>query len=607
MQRTIDEQAFLLTQRGYAVYPVSLTVSDNGSKLPRFKGSWRTGDYPTDRDAIREHWEDYTGLAINTERSGLVVVDIDTGNGKDGHQALEDAGITLPDTPMVVLTQSGGEHRYYRAPEGAEVPSSASVLAPGVDIRAKGGLTFAPPTVVDGAGTAYAYADGARVVPVAQLPEFPAELVQRLSKPSRKPAERRSQSAQAVTLSDYQRSILEQRRMDALGALTEMQDGQRHADLLRLCPIVFGSAILLGEDPEDSLALVHTAYIESGGSDWEGEERTARDALRHALEQPYVPEGLDQDVEDAAPDPELELVRELVGDDPELIRQAMDTLKRQRVSDVVKRVQSLKSTTPLSDDDVIGWDDEDDQDDSLGLVHGLIPSGETVILFGVPTAGKSFAAVDIGLGVATGRGALGLDVTPGRVLYLAGEGTRGLKKRVRAWTDYYGVRPEPDRFQLRQMRLSLGDERSVRQHAELVQDTAADLVIVDTLMRAADGLDIVNATEAGRVIAGLDAIREANPGCSVLALHHPPESDHDKPAGSFPIRGNVDTLLKLENTYGVRHLTVTKAKDGDPNWSSSFELMDRAGSAVLVPRGSTVQLPVPDWADPRMTGEWSSA
>ena len=74
-------------------------------------------------------------------------------------------------------------------------------------------------------------------------------------------------------------------------------------------------------------------------------------------------------------------------------------------------------------------------DISLGpiqfLVDDLLPEGSLSMLFGDPGCGKSFIAIDIAMCVATGTSFHGKPVTKGAVIYIVGEGYRGLTQR--AW------------------------------------------------------------------------------------------------------------------------------------------------------------------------------
>jgi RecA-family ATPase len=61
-----------------------------------------------------------------------------------------------------------------------------------------------------------------------------------------------------------------------------------------------------------------------------------------------------------------------------------------------------------------------------------MPEDGLVVLYGDPAAGKSFLALDWGLSVATGVPALGHEVKKGEVVYIYGEGIRGLRQRAEA-------------------------------------------------------------------------------------------------------------------------------------------------------------------------------
>jgi hypothetical protein len=102
--------------------------------------------------APRGEWGKFN-IGVACGPSGLVVIDLDTKKGKDGpselHRLLTELGIELPKT-YAVKTPSGGRHLYFRSPPGVEIRLSASQVAPGVDIRAWGGLVVAAGSEIDG-------------------------------------------------------------------------------------------------------------------------------------------------------------------------------------------------------------------------------------------------------------------------------------------------------------------------------------------------------------------------------------------------------------------------------------------------------------------------
>lgn len=102
----------------------------------------------------------YGMLAVRTGiPSGLVVVDVDPdAGGMDSLSELIRGGLTPP--TRYVVTGSGGLHLYYRHPgPQARIPISASKLAPGIDIRADGGLAVLPPSIHPATGRPYRWAD----------------------------------------------------------------------------------------------------------------------------------------------------------------------------------------------------------------------------------------------------------------------------------------------------------------------------------------------------------------------------------------------------------------------------------------------------------------
>lgn len=118
-------------------------------------------------------------LAIATGRaSGLWVVDLDGEEGLETLEALEAEHGPLPPT-VTVATPSGGQHLYFRLPEGVEVRSRARVL-PGVDVRGDGGYVLAPPSTVDGRHYRWL-----RLGEVADPPEWLLEIAAPRSEPQR--------------------------------------------------------------------------------------------------------------------------------------------------------------------------------------------------------------------------------------------------------------------------------------------------------------------------------------------------------------------------------------------------------------------------------------
>ena len=105
--------------------------------------------------------------------SGLVVVDLDPKHGGIENFTTLGNGVLLLPGQTASRTGSGGIHLYFEHP-GPRIRNSASVLAPGVDVRGDGGYAAAPPSVL-ASGKRYSWiTPAARPVP---LPEWLANLL----------------------------------------------------------------------------------------------------------------------------------------------------------------------------------------------------------------------------------------------------------------------------------------------------------------------------------------------------------------------------------------------------------------------------------------------
>lgn len=123
-------------------------------------------DATTDRATIEQWWKRWpdANVAVRTGReSGIVVLDVDGGDGLESLRRLEAENGPLPVTTSVV-TPRGGQHYHFEHP-GFEIRNSAGVLGVGLDIRGDGGYVLVPPSVG---------ADGRRYERDCESPPAPA-------------------------------------------------------------------------------------------------------------------------------------------------------------------------------------------------------------------------------------------------------------------------------------------------------------------------------------------------------------------------------------------------------------------------------------------------
>lgn len=114
----------------------------------------------TDAKIIREWWAKTpdANIGLDCGRSGLVVIDLDKRDDRDGFAGWADLAAQhgWPATTYTSLTGGGGKHLLFKALPGVEVKNSAGKLAPGVDVRAAGGYIVLPPSIHP-SGNVYAW------------------------------------------------------------------------------------------------------------------------------------------------------------------------------------------------------------------------------------------------------------------------------------------------------------------------------------------------------------------------------------------------------------------------------------------------------------------
>lgn len=130
--------------RGWSVVPVKPR-----EKMPLVAWRGYQGRLPTQHEIETwfGRWPDANIGLVTGQVSNLVVLDIDPRHGGDASlDRLARRFGRVPPT-LTVQTGGGGRHFYFTAlAEPAALPSRVN-LAPGIDVRAEGGMVVAPPSV----------------------------------------------------------------------------------------------------------------------------------------------------------------------------------------------------------------------------------------------------------------------------------------------------------------------------------------------------------------------------------------------------------------------------------------------------------------------------
>ncbi|WP_058880742.1 helicase RepA family protein [Chloracidobacterium thermophilum] len=210
------------------------------------------------------------------------------------------------------------------------------------------------------------------------------------------------------------------------------------------------------------------------------------------------------------------------------------------------------------------------------LIQGFLEADTLALLFGEPAVGKSLLALDWAASIATGRAWCGRKTRQGMAVYLAGEGYRGLTRRLAAWEAANGQKPSPD-VPLFFSECGAGLPDSVNAVIEGIDAVAVRhgkplLVVIDTLARCFTG-DENSAGGMSGFLAACDAMR-LRYGCTVLIVHHSGHSDKGRARGYSSLPAAMDVIYQLEAKGGARTLACTKAKDFEPPAASRFTVQE---------------------------------
>jgi len=219
------------------------------------------------------------------------------------------------------------------------------------------------------------------------------------------------------------------------------------------------------------------------------------------------------------------------------------------------------------------------------LVEGLISENSFCVMYGAPGSGKSFCALDIGLSIASGMPWHDKQTQQGSVLYIAGEGVGGLKRRVKAFHTYHGL-SSIGSFHVLQQAVNFRDEQSVKRLLRSIDREGGNFqaVFVDTVARALPGSDENSATDMGAFVDACDRIRH-HTGAAVIGVHHSGKDVSRGMRGSSALLGAVDTSIEVKNTGDVICLKNEKQKDHaehPPIYLKMKEIVLIDGSSVIL-------------------------
>jgi hypothetical protein len=532
-----DDDDRLAVARKFAALGLKLFPCRRDGKAPAIDG-WQ--DAATDNPKTLRKWFGGSNpFNIGVSCAGLVVIDLDMKDGKDGLAAFKKlTGKTLDDfDTLIVETASGGYHVYLSGPP---VANSVGKIGPGIDIRSAGGL-------VVGAGSAIG---GKRYTimrdrPVAAAPDWLFELIT-ASETKAKPIKLTT----AIELDTPAAIAFAAQYLEEAPASIEHDGGDANAYRVaaRLKDIglseSMAGSMMLGSwndrcdppwDEDELLEIIEHAYVY-------GQNSPGSASIEAEFEDLGPLDDASADRVDAAndnaPDDEFSALGETPADEAPKQGRCLVVLTE---DDCVAKAATARPY----------------------IVKGVLSRRDFGAIVGKPGAGKSLLAPYLGHRINRGEPVFGRKTKPSTVLYLAVEDPHGMTQRVSALRGVY--EKAPGFFLVTSLR-NLLDNADRAALIELIKERRPDVIIIDTLARGFPGIDENSAAEMSKVVETCRGLTRG--GAAVLIVHHNAKAGGDSARGSGVLDGDLDLriLVTQDEVTRVVKGEIGKNRSGSPEW-----------------------------------------
>ena len=258
--------------------------------------------------------------------------------------------------------------------------------------------------------------------------------------------------------------------------------------------------------------------------------------------------------------------------------------------------QRLPATEPDPAEDIFELLDLDELEAlpaPTWLIADLIADHGLSVLYGDPGAGKSFIAIDMALRLAFAMDWHGTPARAAGVLYIAGEGSRGLGKRVAGWRREHAMDGVEAPFLLLPTAVQLLDDAQRSRLCRTIDAAKSragfpiGLVVIDTVSRAIAGAD-ENGQETMSLFVKACADIQAHCGGAVLAVHHSGKDKDRGMRGSTVLLGGCDASIRLGRDEDYVTLTVEKQKDAEQGEPVTFSMKQIEWASGMAERISTL-------------------
>lgn len=475
-----------------------------GSKKPATTNGFN--DATTDLMLVRKWWKENPqyNIGVPTGLNGWVAIDEDS--YKPEFDPKWSNGHDLPKT-WAQRTGRGGRQRIY---EG-DAPNTTAKLAPAVDTRGTGGYILVAPSVVD--GNAYTVEEDVDVSPVpawvkARLKQTAPVLMAPEDVTFDTEYNIRRATAHLKSLTEVsEKSGADARTYEVACVLRDLAVSQDKAFELMTGP-------LYRIEPRDERFEAFIARKISNAYKY-GQNEPGNSGISKPSSEVFAPA-----LAKLPAGPEVTRSRFYFEDDDE-----------------------METTLPTA------W-----------IVPDLIPENSIVLMTARKGSFKTFLAMDLALGIATGKPTFGvMPSVTGPTFFGAHEGLQRIKTSDRrAWRIARGVRGTTQFYVGKGPRVALESDRQEFGDAikARCKDVMPRLIVIDTYSASMIGWNENDAGDANKFIAYCRDLIEAFPGCSVLIPAHFGKDESRGTRGTNALEAGVDTIIDVTREEGSRTVSV---------------------------------------------------
>ncbi len=499
------EHALELASQGFYVFPIVA-----GKKAPPRREGWQR---MASRNApeVQGMWAKYPddNIGISTSKFGdgeaLLIVDVDNKGDKHGDEELlrlELEGLCLPGT-YAATTPTGGRHLFYRV--AAPVRQGANVLAPGLDVRSRGGYVVGVGSTVEAGNY-----EGARDGHLAPAPDW---LLDRCGRPAERTREDQLAPAGVDAAAAAERATHYLRHEAPLAVEGEGGDETTYKVAARLKDF--------GLSAETTTELLIEHWNSRCEPHWLPNELGGK--VNNAYDYGLNPPG------NAAPETVFTVVQP-----SDLYTNGVPP---EKVYKPGLRFELFHDVQPdLS---------------HVALIQNLIDHRAMSVVYGDSNTGKTFFALDLGFHISLGRAWHDRKVDPGAVVYVAAEGGGSIRKRVVAFRKHHGLETQRIPFALVPCSVDLLNPRAdTVPLIELITAVSRQcqrpviFIVIDTLARAIGGGNENASEDMGAFVRNVDRIREsAKAHCMIV--HHSGKDAAKGARGHSSLRAATDTEIEI--------------------------------------------------------------